>query len=37
MLSEEKKYWRGWYLAVIIFLVLQILFFYYLSIHYNRG
>lgn len=31
MSSENKKYWNVWYVAVVSFLVLQIILFYYLT------
>jgi hypothetical protein len=28
---DEKKYWNRWYIAVVAFLVLQILAFYFIT------
>lgn len=33
--SEEKKYWRKWYVAVLVFLLAQIAFYYFITVHFK--
>gem|GEM_PF-860690 len=35
MLSPEKKYWNRWYLAVLLFLLIQIVLYYLLTAHFS--
>ena len=32
---SEKKYWNKWYTAVLFFLVLQIIFYYFITQYFN--
>ena len=34
-MEKEKSYWNKWYIAVLAFLVLQIIIFYLLTTAYN--
>lgn len=34
-MQNEKTYWIKWYLAVLLFLVLLIILFYFISKHYS--
>ena len=39
-LSEGRKggeavYWRNWYLAVFVFLILQIVLYYFITVHFK--
>ncbi len=34
-MQNEKSYWNKWYLAVLAFLVLQIIIFYFISKQYS--
>ncbi len=33
-MQKEKTYWKKWYTLVLLFLLAQIAFFYYLTIQY---
>ena len=33
--SEEKRYWRKWYVAVLLFLLAQIAFYYFITVHFK--
>lgn len=35
MKRAENKYWNKWYLAVFIFLVLQVIFYYFITKHFQ--
>jgi hypothetical protein len=37
MTKQEKKYWNTLYLFVLVFLLLQILFYYFLSVYFNHN
>jgi hypothetical protein len=30
-MSNEKSYWRNWYIAVLLFLLLQIVIYYFIT------
>jgi len=34
-MSNEKLYWRKWYIGVLLFLVAQIIFFYIITTHFS--
>lgn len=34
-MHKEKSYWNWWYLAVLLFLVLQVIVFYWISKQYS--
>ena len=33
-MQNERSYWNKWYLAVLLFLVLQVIIFYFISKQY---
>jgi len=33
--SDEKRYWRKWYVAVLLFLLAQIAFYYFITVHFK--
>jgi len=35
MMSSEKKYWNRWYAIVLLFLLFQVVFYYFLSVYFN--
>lgn len=35
MTEERKRYWQKWYVAVIAFLLLQIVAYYAFTVYYN--
>ncbi len=34
-MQNEKRYWNKWYLAVFAFLILQIVLYYFITIHFR--
>ncbi len=34
-MEEKKSYWRKWYLTVFVFLIIQILAYYIITIHFK--
>lgn len=35
-IDTDKKYWRRLYIMVVVFLVLQIVLFYFITEHFNK-
>lgn len=35
-MQNEKKYWRNWYLGVLAFLMLQIVLYYFITLHFKN-
>lgn len=36
-MPDDKRYWSRWYMIVLAFLVLQIVFYYFISIYFNKS
>ena len=36
-MKNEKTYWRNWYIAVLSFLLLQIVVYYLITLHFKQG
>ncbi len=34
-MENEKSYWNKWYLGVFLFLLLQVIFFYFITIEFK--
>ena len=34
-MRNHKSYWRNWYIAVLAFLALQIVLYYFITIHFS--
>lgn len=34
-MQDEKAYWNKWYLAVLLFLILQVIAFYLVTLFFN--
>lgn len=35
-MQNEKSYWNKWYLAVLLFLILQVIVFYFITKQYHE-
>jgi hypothetical protein len=35
-MQKEKSYWRNWYIIVFVFLVLQIVLYYFITQHFKN-
>lgn len=35
-MQNEKKYWIKWYIALLVFLVLQIVLYYFITKHFHE-
>jgi hypothetical protein len=36
MMQKEKTYWNKWYIALLIFLILQIILYYFITKHFHE-
>ena len=35
-MQNEKTYWNKWYIALLVFLVLQVIFYYFITKHFHE-
>ena len=36
MMKNEKTYWYKWYIAVLVFLILQVIIYYFITKHFHE-
>ncbi len=34
-MQNERSYWNKWYIAVLLFLIIQVVFFYFITRYFN--